>query len=242
MTAFAGVMRVVTLCFLLGGTVFVAPSYYWNEDASLWMIPAGECLSCAQSWPCVLTVDRSIVAFGASIPFAAAVASGPIICSIRAVLPQNARSSKEELIRFANNVPTNARLKVQFIRFVPWLTTREMYFSELRRLPPSSWRLANLEYVAADEVDRMAQLKWWQQGMLKSLFCRFYVPMSTRDRSAVKGVWDKMWKQIPPVGYERVAAVTGEERRPVVMRNRGKDLQSAPAPLVSPPASRTRKQ
>lgn len=188
-TAFAGVIRVVAICIALGGTLWVAPPYLWDVDKPTWVAPAGKqrCSTC-QYHP---TNGCCQVAFGATTCFVVMTGiSHGTVCSIRAHLPRYARGSKEDLVRFANNMPPNTRLKVQFFRGVPWLVTREMYFSDLRRVPPK-WRLANLEYVAADEVERMSKLSGWTRALVKAYFCSYWVNIRARDRSAVRGAWEK---------------------------------------------------
>ncbi|KAK4545515.1 hypothetical protein LTR36_002865 [Oleoguttula mirabilis] len=211
---FSGIMRVSTLVVFGIGTFIYAPAVYMDDEAPTWLVPAA--------------------ILGSAIPFAAAVAWGPQVTSIRAFLPANARRSKDALLAFANNTPPNTLLRLQFIRWAPWLVTRDMHFSDFRRLPKSVIRLSNLENVAARKVPEghvevLNKRYGWAVRAMRRYFDRYWVNVVTtgRDRSRVPGAWERMWRQIPMIGDEVVATVVKEERRPVTMQNRAQLGQQA---------------
>jgi len=185
-------------------------------------------------------IDIQAAVLGSTIPFLAAIASGPFITSVRVHLPSNARRSKEELLRFANNTPPNTRLRLQFIRWAPWLVTRDMFFADFRRLPKSKIRLSNLEIVPEDKKEAIEKLGW-QGRVLSKYFNRYWANMTNmgRDRSSAPGVWDGMWKQIPYAG-EVVKTLGKGERKPAVMQNRASSAQqlSPPPRLAARPLKR----
>ncbi|KAK5719703.1 hypothetical protein LTR17_015238 [Elasticomyces elasticus] len=109
------------------GTVSAAPAWYLDEATPNWTVPL-------------------VILFSAA-PFIMAAAFGPTVANITVHLPSSARRSKEGLMAFANNVSPNTRLTVKFIRFAPWLATRNLFFADLRRLPISRVRLSNFEHV-----------------------------------------------------------------------------------------------
>lgn len=205
-----GMTRVATMVLFGIGIFIYVPGLYFDEEAPTWIIPAA--------------------ILGSAIPFAAAVASGPMVTSVRVSLPNSARRSREELLRFANNTPPNTRLRLQFIRFAPWLVTRDMYFSDFRRMPKSWRRLSNLENVAMEKKEHLDN-HGWRGRLVSRYFNRYWVNVVTtaKDRSRVPGVWEKMWAQIPYVG-EDVAVVGKGERRPVSMQNRAVGVQQPPPP------------
>ncbi|GAB1730720.1 hypothetical protein NU195Hw_g8157t1 [Hortaea werneckii] len=154
-TALAGILRLSTLVVFSLGTFIYVPAIYLDATAPTWLCP--------------------LAVLGSSLPFLAAIASGPMITSVRARLPPAARKSKSDLQRWAAN-PTSpslgggslsnpsATLRIQFIRFAPWLVTRDIRLADLRRLPPSRLRLANLEHqIPAEEKDRLA---YWGIGVI----------------------------------------------------------------------------
>ncbi|RMY58126.1 hypothetical protein D0864_13414 [Hortaea werneckii] len=193
-TVLAGILRLSTLIVLGLGTFIYVPAIYLDANAPTWLCP--------------------LAVLGSSLPFLAAIASGPMITSVRARLPLSARKSKSDLQRWAAN-PTNpsiggglsnsSTLRIQFIRFAPWFITRDIRLADLRRLPPSRLRLANLEHqIPAEEKDRLA---YWGSTLgtwLDRYFHRYWVNVAgtRRDRSSVPGVWGKVWEGIPFVGED----------------------------------------
>ncbi|KAI6848157.1 hypothetical protein KC350_g3118, partial [Hortaea werneckii] len=184
-TALAGVLRLASLVVFSLGTFIYVPAIYLDASAPTWLCP--------------------LAVLGSSVPFLAAIASGPMITSVRARLPPTARKSKPDLQRWAANptspsvggLSSSSTLRIQFIRFAPWFITRDIRLSDLRRLPPSQIRLANLEHqIPAEEKDRLA---YWGSTLGKWLdryFHRYWVNVAglKRDRSSVPGVWGKVWE------------------------------------------------
>jgi len=183
-TAFLGAFRLGTLVILLVGTFAAAPAYYFDDSTPNWTI-------------------LLVLAFSAA-PFLAAAAFGPTVANISVYLPASARRSRERLLVFINDVPPNTRLRVQFLRFAPWLTTYNVFFADLRRLPPKGMRLSNMEHVPLANQGKVAGKLFWG-WVAKMYFGRYWVNMtgSWRDGSKVPGAWDSMWRQIPWEGAER---------------------------------------
>ena len=187
-------LRLATLVVFGLGTFIYVPAIYLDASAPTWLCP--------------------IAVLGSSVPFLAAIASGPMITSVRARLPPTARRSKPDLQRWAANptspsaggsLSNSSTVRIQFIRFAPWFITRDIRLADLRRLPPSKLRLANLEHqIPAEEKDRLA---YWGSTLgrwLDRYFHRYWVNVAgtKRDRSSVPGVWGKVWEGIPFVGED----------------------------------------
>ena len=135
-------------------------------------------------------------------------------------------------MRWANNVPRKTVISISMIRLKPWPTVQHAAWEDLSRLPNSWTRLTNLElkppdhdkYVAERKGSRWARLN---EGMARRVLGRFYVNrVQAKDRSAVPGVWDKMWEQIPMEG-------TRKERRVVLEQRRAE--AKPPGPRILPP-------
>lgn len=152
-----------------------------------------------------------------------ALATGPMIHSIRIYLPSRARRSRDELRRFADNTSPDTTFLLEYMKWKPWIVKKEVRFGDLRKLRPS-WKegIANLEHFP-DHARAMEehQGKWWF-GMAQRYFGRYYVARDqVKDRSAAPGVFDKLWKQIPEKGSQGDPfAATRAQRRPTNMANR----------------------
>ncbi|KAI7109358.1 hypothetical protein KC340_g458 [Hortaea werneckii] len=233
-TVLAGLLRLTTLVVFSLGTFIYVPAIYLDANAPTWLCP--------------------LAVLGSSVPFLAAIASGPMITSARARLPPTARKTKSDLQRWAAN-PTSpsaggslsnaSTLRIQFIRFAPWFITRDIRLADLRRLPPSRLRLANLEHqIPAEEKDRLA---YWGSTLgrwLDRYFHRYWVNVAGtrggRDRSSVPGVWGKVWEGIPFVGEEEAGQGIRRSGGGVVpagdVRKSGR-VSAPPAGVVRPPGS-----
>lgn len=136
----------------------------------------------------------------------------------------------DELKRFSSFTPKETVIELQYLRWAPWFKKRQVRLDSLRRLD-SGWRNgnANLEHLPEMESERVKNFKQSIVGeFIRKAFGLFIVNRKQdRDKSAVPGVWDGIWEQIP---YEGEASI---ERRklPPTMRGRGTmEVRSKPPP------------
>lgn len=176
-----------------------------------------------------------LILIGCTIPAVLATfALAPWVHQIHVRIPTVARRSKDDLMRWANNIPRHTTLSFSVIRNTPWPTVQYASFEDLQRLPFSKTRLPNLEHVPPEHEKYVAdnQRSWrarFLEGISRRVYGRFYVNTSQKtDKSAVPGVWDKMWNQIPMEGkrLERV------ERQKILEQKRSET--KAPAPRILP--------
>jgi hypothetical protein len=183
-TLVVGLGRLSAIAVFMMGVGIVAPRFYFSPDHTNWWIPA--------------------VLVGALIPaLTIHLATGPMVHAIQVILPETARKSKEDLKKFSQNSPRDTTLELQFMRWAPWPTTRRVRFDRLRRLQPSfSGGIANLEHLPGDTGNKQGKQSFLGD-IVKSWANRFFVNKGqNQDRSAVPGVWDGMWCQIPFKGSE----------------------------------------
>ncbi|KAK5129986.1 hypothetical protein LTR08_002579 [Meristemomyces frigidus] len=225
-TIAVGTTRVATLVFFALITLIYAPAVYLEAAAPAWVIP--------------------VAIAGSSLPFLAAVALGTLVTSIRLHLPDDARKSKDHLLSFASRPPASTKLRVQFIRWAPWLTSKDIALQDLRRLQTSSYRLPNLEDIGAQQTHTpqspsasYGPTLLWRLLVQRSMN-RYFVSADARRRGNGGGaeVWETLRLKIPFYG-EAVAARTkaegegsGGERKAVVMRNRASGVGPAQAVLA----------
>jgi hypothetical protein len=207
LTVFVGMSRCVTIVVFGLGVWVVAPSMYFNPDTSMWWVPA---VIIASGIPLVLV----------------ALMSAPFVSTIRVLLPKTARSDHAALMRFAENVPEDTRVAFQTMRWLPWPTHKEVFFADLRRLPGKSIS-ANLEHVPLGHgKEAQGAGKVFGGKLAVRMYGKYWVDMTSRNKSQAPGVWEKMWDQITIKGQE-AKKIPPRERLPPVMTNR-------PAPPVTP--------
>ncbi|EME88243.1 uncharacterized protein MYCFIDRAFT_205954 [Pseudocercospora fijiensis CIRAD86] len=204
-TLSVGLTRVATIIIFLAGATVYAPAYFFSPDHSSLWVP--------------------VYIAAAAVPFfVTALTTGPMIHAIRVYLPSRARRSKDDLKRFASLTPADTLLELQYMRWLPWPQTRRVPFGRLRRLQPSlRGGIANLEQQNPLVTDKLKNsLLGW---LAHRNWGRFYVNRAQRnDRSAVPGVWEGMWGQIPLKGSkEDILMAQAESKKvkaPVQMRGR----------------------
>lgn len=86
----------------------------------------------------------------------------PFITNIFIETPAWARRSREALVRFAERLPLDTPLEIETLGFLPWPRRKALRVSDLRTIPESFGRLANLEQIttvgATSKVPRA--LRW----------------------------------------------------------------------------------
>ena len=196
----SGTVRVVLWVVLGVGTFYLGPLLVLDDAAPWYIAP--------------------VVAVGAAIPLIlTGIAWGGYVHHINILLPATARKTKEDLMRFAGNVPPSAVVQIKSMWFKPWPVTKEIYFEDFRRLPKSNTRISNLEHSPPKNRDLGAKnpmLNWLVKRSMATYFVNNNQP---KDRSRAPGIWKKMWEQIPMAG-DQVAIRRPLERRPVLPSNR----------------------
>jgi hypothetical protein len=206
-TVFVGMSRAVTVVVFAIGLTTVAPRMYMDPDTSMWWVPA--------------------VIIGSGIPLVAfSLLSAPFVSTVRVLLPKAARKDHASLTRFAENVPEDTKVLFQTMRWAPWATHKQVFFSDLRRLPGKNLS-ANLEHVPLGHGKETQGASKVLGGKLAvRMYGKYWVDMTSRNKSQAPGVWEKMWDQITIKGQEALK-IPPRERLPPGMTNR-------PAPTVSP--------
>ena len=217
-TVFIGLFRVVTIVVLGLGVTAVAPRMYFDPDSSNWWVPT--------------------VAIGSAVPFVVlALLSAPYVSTVRILLPNSARRSTEALMAFAENVPADTKVLLQSMRWLPWPIHRQVFFSDLRRLPGTKLS-ANLEHVPLGHEQAKNANNILGGRFVQRMYGKYWVDMTVRNKSQAPGVWEKMWDQITIKGQEHLK-VAPRDRLPPVMANRPvpttPSVGAAKKPSLPPP-------
>lgn len=202
-----GMLRIATMVLFAVGSVSTL-FLYSNPDASNWWIPGGRSAIYVASLFNITDKFLVTVIVGSAVPMTLIILlCGPWAMSIRLNLPSRARRSAEDLQRFIANVPPDTPLVIQFLRFAMWPGTRQVLFSDLRRLKPAWIRRTNLEHIPVAQTAQMreASIKAW---IVKMYFGRYWVVMDdpSGGKGVVKDIWKQLWEQIPLHGEVRASA------------------------------------
>lgn len=121
--------------------------------------------------------------------------SAPITGYITISLPASARQSRSHLAHFCANLPPSTRLSLTTLRIFPLRKTTTLTIGELRALPPSWWRVANLERVKSSAwLEMWANTPWYEKlwWTVKEPRWKFYVKPGRAYTvpTGVPGVWE----------------------------------------------------
>jgi hypothetical protein len=212
-TVTVGMMRMVTIVVFGLGVTMIAPSIFFDPDQPKWWVP--------------------VVLVGSAVPLVlTALLSAPYVSTIRVLVPPSAKKNTEALFRFAERVPEDTKVALQSMRWLPWPTHKEVFFSDLRRLPGRKLSV-NLEHIPLGNKAAENASKIVGGRLAMRMYGRYWVDMTSRNKSQAPGVWEKMWEQIPIKGQEPLKIA---DRKPPAMANRiVLPKTSAAAARLSPP-------
>ncbi|TKA23289.1 hypothetical protein B0A50_07346 [Salinomyces thailandicus] len=194
LTVWTGIYRLCTLTWLLGCSFIWIPALVLDPATPLYNLP--------------------LALFATVLPFSSAVAPGQIVTSVNLHLPPSARrfKHKADLLHWTSHTPASTtRLRIQFLRFVPWLITREFYLEDMRKLPLNSrWRITNLEIVPGGKEERQVVAGSGLLGKgFEKYFWRYWVPEGRGEKlSRMPGVWGRIWDRV-----EGAAGARGEKNK-----------------------------
>ena len=206
-------MRIVTIVVFGLGVTMIAPRMFFDPDQSMWWVPG--------------------VLLGSAVPLVlTALLSAPYVSTIRVLLPSSAKKSTEALWRFAERVPPETKVSLQSMRWLPWPTHKEVFFCDLRRLPGRKLSV-NLEHLPLGNEAAKNASKIFGGRLAMRMYGRYWVDMTSRNKSQAPGVWEKMWEQIPIRGQE--PPKIAERKLPVMANRSAPPKPSVAAARVSPP-------
>ncbi|KAJ9644062.1 hypothetical protein H2201_007778 [Coniosporium apollinis] len=178
-TAYISITKIACFAVFAGSCILLAPIYYYDPASPAW-------------------VPAAVICIGAAPMLVTAYATAPFVNSAFLFIPQYARKSGDILMRYAKNLPPDARLELVTIRFAgyPQKTTGTM-LSELRPYK-RRFGIANVERVPW-EKDGQAAAGWrrWTRW-LDEPRNKFYVTndKDVMKRSKVPGIWNHVMDAI----------------------------------------------
>lgn len=212
-TTLVGVIRLSTIIVFVFGALIYFPAYTYSyfrpaaktsekEEEVKWYIPP-------------------LFLIGSTVPMLAAFfVFAPWVHQIHISIPARARKSREDLLRWARNVPLDTRVSISVIRASFSPTVQRAAFGELARLPPSFTRLTNLEirrndnYIHDLENHKTTQRSPIMEELAHRVYGRLFVNRDQKqDKSAAPGVWDIMWEQIPSAAEREMEMRMQEQRK-----------------------------
>ncbi|CAA9965177.1 hypothetical protein PTMSG1_08536 [Pyrenophora teres f. maculata] len=158
--------------------------------------------------PNVRKMQAILVGILGTIPtLTLAYLTAPFTHQIFLQIPPSARSSLPALQRFARNLRTHPHLtantKLEFVtlRIFPFRKHTTTFLHELRALPSSRFRLANIELPKSAEWRERQKEKGWGKRMwevLNEQRFKFYVKegRAYTVRTGVPGVWEEVAERI----------------------------------------------
>ena len=214
-TVSVGMMRIVTIVVFGLGVFTIATAMFFDPDQSMWWVP--------------------VVMVGSAVPLVSiALLSAPYVSTVRVLLPPSAKKSKETILRFAERVPADTKVSLQSMRWLPWPTHKEVFFGDLRRLPGRNLSV-NLEHIPLGHEAAENASKIVGGRLAMRMYGRYWVDMTSKNKSHAPGVWEKMWGQIPFKGQEPLKKIADRKPPPVANRMLPPKPSDAAARVWPPP-------
>jgi hypothetical protein len=166
--------------------------------------------------------------------------TAPFVHQVFLQIPEQARRSRHDLIRFARTLNANpqatANTKLEFVtlRIFPFRKTTTAFLHELRALPPRKLRLANIELPKTPEWVKRQR----EKGIFQRMFdvvneprFKFYVKEGRlyTMKTGVPGVWEEVAIRIQQqtiTGKEEPEKTKTGAQKPTMVRK--------PVQLVTP--------
>ncbi|KAG9189853.1 hypothetical protein G6011_06721 [Alternaria panax] len=164
--------------------------------------------------------------------------TAPFVHQIFLQIPEHARRSRPDLLRFATSLRTNptqtANTKLEFVtlRIFPFRKHTTTFLHELRALPPKRFRLANIELPKSEAWAQRQREKGVVRRVVEVVSeprFKFYVKEGRlyTMKTGVPGVWEEVARRIQEqTALEERVAKGGVVKRPGV--------QLGPRKLVRP--------
>ncbi|OWY45814.1 hypothetical protein AA0117_g10178 [Alternaria alternata] len=165
--------------------------------------------------------------------------TAPFVHQVFLQIPEHARRSRSDLIRFATSLRTNpnqtANTKLEFVtlRIFPFRKHTTAFLHELRALPPKRFRLANIELPKSDAWAQRQREKGIVKRMgevVREPRFKFYVKEGRlyTMKTGVPGVWEEVAKRIQEQTVEEEKVVKGlGVKRPAVQLGARKLIRPA---------------
>lgn len=183
-TVFVGCLKLTTIFLFSFSCLFVAPSLYYAPDVPNWAPALGQSRSFGTregSW-----VNRVVAIAGGAVPMVfVAYTTTPFVSYVHLRLPIFARKSREQLFRWARNIPPNTEIDLTTIRSFGRPRVSRMQISDLQA---TSARLGVANLARRPRISKTETPRPWWRGKPQGLF---YVGNDTA-RSREPSLWQKV--------------------------------------------------
>lgn len=175
-TATVGMIRVSTIMAFAAGCLIGAPAVYFDPTSSNWLVP--------------VTIALSVIPMTATYGLTA-----PFVASIQLSVPNAARRTKADLLRFARTTPADTVLEFTTMRFMPFPKRVAVRFRDLKPVR-TTLKLANLETRPRGTVLPSSPPSSLQE--LQKTQKQFFVRQGDQYTRSTRapGVWSLLWDQI----------------------------------------------
>lgn len=186
-TVFVGSLKVTTIFLFATTAFFIAPILHNDPEQPMWVAPAGTKRNSLKSQR--LTSDA--VAAASTIPlFYVMYYASPFVAYVHLKLPIFARRSREQLLKWAQSMPSNTEVEMTTIKSYGSLRITRFPIGELQPAK-AKFGIENLKRVPKP-VSTSKKRPWWAPKE-QSLF---FVDATQRRKTVESAVWQKVLEQI----------------------------------------------
>lgn len=192
---FVGFLKVTTIFLFTANVLLVAPTFYNDPNQPAWVAPAGQYTHSGVLVRCLHRV--SVAATGAVPLLYVTYYAAPFVAFVHIKLPIFARRSREQLLKWAQNIPPNTEVDMTTIKSYGSLRVSRMQISELH---PTKSRFGIQNLVRVPHFPSIKKRPWWAPKERNLFFVG-----NDRRKTVETAVWQKAIGQIrnPREQYNR---------------------------------------
>lgn len=166
---FVGFLKVTTIFLFTANVLLNAPTFYYDPAQPAWVAPA--------------------VAVAGAVPLLyVTYCAAPFVAFVHIKLPVFARRSKDQLLKWAQNIPPNTELDMTTIRSYGSLRISRMPISELH---PAKTRFGIENLVRVPKFPMLNKKPWWAAKERN-----FFFVGNARRKTVETTVWQKALEKI----------------------------------------------
>lgn len=172
-TVFVGALKVTTIFLFSATLLFIAPTLYNDPEQPSWVAPT---VVGASAVPLIYVMYHA----------------SPFVAYVHIKLPIFARRSREQLLKWAQSIPSNTEVEMTTIKSYGSLRTTRMPISELRPIK-ARFGIENLARVprSLGRTSNSPKRPWWAPKEQNLFFIG-----NERRKSVETAVWQKALEQI----------------------------------------------
>ena len=179
-----GFLKVTTIFIFSAALFAAAPTFHFDPKQPVWVAPAGPCSF--ERLETSRLMSESVAVLGAIPMLYMMYFASPFVAYIHIMVPFFARRSREQLLKWAQNIPPSIEIEMTTIKSYGGLRTTRMPIGQIR---PTTSRFGIQNFVRVPNLSK--RKPWWAPKDQRLFFIG-----SERKKTVETAVWQNIRSQI----------------------------------------------